>query len=235
MKYFQCLMEVTATRQKTRMRVEQRLVQLSLSEEEVLGCSCKGRAQGMRGSCSCYSALASRLWQPGLAQEVIFRMKWRIWVGWSEEKWGASVTGWTPGRSPGCHHGGCCCWSHCHSSGGWSSWPPPATSSTCSSVERAERWECLPVCWEAHPGLFGAPATCSRLASGVVAHQRGCTLEYRVLGSDPGCPAYQLHDLERLLSPFCGISLLVKLNSIYTVPAHHVEVSDELIYAPHCE
>lgn len=88
MKYFQCLMEVTATRQKTRMRVEQRLVQLSLSEEEVLGCSCKGRAQGMRGSCSCYSALASRLWQPGLAQEVIFRMKWRIWGGMERGKVG---------------------------------------------------------------------------------------------------------------------------------------------------
>lgn len=70
------------------MRVEQRLVQLSLSEEEVLGCSYKGREQGMRVSCSCYSALASRLWQPGLAQEVIFRMKWRMQgVGWSEEEW----------------------------------------------------------------------------------------------------------------------------------------------------
>lgn len=94
MKYFQCLTEVTATRQKTRMRVEQRLVQLSLSEEEVLGCSYKGREQGMRVSGSCCSALASRLWQPGLAQEVIFRMKWRMrgvgWgggVGWSEEEW----------------------------------------------------------------------------------------------------------------------------------------------------
>lgn len=85
MKYFfQCLTEVTATRQKTRMRVEQRrLVQLSLSEEEVLGCSCKGRAQGTRVSCSCCSAPASRLWQPGLAQEVIFRMKWRM-RGWME-------------------------------------------------------------------------------------------------------------------------------------------------------
>lgn len=88
MKYFQCLVEVTATRQKTRMRVEQRLGQLSLLEEEVLGCSCKGRAQGTRVSRSCYSALASRLWQPGLAQEVIFRMKWRMPGGMKRGKEG---------------------------------------------------------------------------------------------------------------------------------------------------
>lgn len=201
MKYFQCLVEVTATRQKTRMRVEQRLGQLSLLEEEVLGCSCKGRAQGTRVSHSCYSALASRLWQPGLAQEVIFRMKWRMPGGMKRGKAGASVTGWTLGMSPGCHPGGCCCLSRCRSSGGWSSWPPPVTSSTCSSVERAERWACLSVCWEAHPGLFGAPVTCSSLTPEVIAHRRGRRQEHRVLGSDSGFPAYQLHAL-RLLSPF---------------------------------
>lgn len=170
-------------------------------EEGVLGCSCKGRAQGMMVSCSCYSALASRLWQPGLAQEVIFRMKWRMRGGVERGKVGASVTGWTPGMSPGCRRGGCYCSSRCHSSEGWSSWPPPATSSTCSSAERAERWGCLSVCWEAHPGLFGDPVTCSSLTPEVIAHQRGCRQGHRVPGSDSSFPAYQLHDL-RLLSSF---------------------------------
>lgn len=90
MKYFQCLTEVTATRQRNgdEGRTE-RLVELSLSEEEVPGCSCEGGERGLRVSCSCCSALASRLWQPGLAQEVIFRMTWRMRVGWREEKGGA--------------------------------------------------------------------------------------------------------------------------------------------------
>lgn len=78
-------------KKKTRMRVEERLVQLSLSEGEVLGCSCEGREQGTRrGSCSRYSALASRLWQPGLAQEVIFRTKWRMRGGMERGRVGES-------------------------------------------------------------------------------------------------------------------------------------------------
>lgn len=89
MKYFQCLTEVTATRQKNEEEGRtERLVELSLWEEEVPGCSCEGRQRGLSVSCSCCSALASRLWQPGLAQEVIFRVTWRMRVGWSEEKWG---------------------------------------------------------------------------------------------------------------------------------------------------
>lgn len=51
---------------------------MSLWEEE-------GRVQGMRVSYCCHSALALRLWQLGLAQEVIFRIKWRMQVGWGEE------------------------------------------------------------------------------------------------------------------------------------------------------
>lgn len=94
MKYFQCLTEVTATRQKNEEEGRtERLVELSLWEEEVPGCSCEGRQRGLSVSCSCCSALASRLWQPGLAQEVIFRVTWRMRVGWSEEKWGGGAPG----------------------------------------------------------------------------------------------------------------------------------------------
>lgn len=142
MKCLQCLTEVTSTRQNenesrtrgsySRDRGRRR------RRRSWAARACEGRAQGMRLACSCRSALASRLWQPGLAQEVIFRMKWRMQAGWGEGKRGASVTEWTPGTSPGCRRGGCCCWSRCRSSGGWSSWLPPAAASACSSVETAE-------------------------------------------------------------------------------------------------
>lgn len=51
---------------------------------------------------------------------------------------GRTVTELTPGTSPGCRRDGCCCWSRCRSSGGWSSWLPPAASSACSSEKGRE-------------------------------------------------------------------------------------------------
>lgn len=75
----------------------------------------------------------------GLAQDGIFGVGWRVWAEQDKEtRWAGPITEWTPGTSPGCRHDGCCCWSHCRSSGGWSSWLPPAASSACSSGERAE-------------------------------------------------------------------------------------------------
>lgn len=237
MKYFQCLTEVTATRQKkkTRMRVEERLVQLSLSEGEVLGCSCEGREQGTRrGSCSRYSALASRLWQPGLAQEVIFRTKWRMRGGMERGRVGESPSqsglqgrvqdvvmvavavgvavialgAGVVGRLLQPHQ-------HVHLWGeqrGWSACQL-AGKPTLASLEPPP------------------PTPDSPRRSGLT--REAADKSTRVLGSDSSFPAYPSMTLKGYLVLFCGISLLLKLNSI--VPARHVEVWDELIYLPHCE
>lgn len=94
-KCLQGLTEVTSTRHESRTEVR---TAVTAGGEEVLGCSCEGRAQGMRVSYSCRSALASRLWQPGLAQEVIFRTTWRMQAGWSEEKSGPRSQSGLQGR-----------------------------------------------------------------------------------------------------------------------------------------
>lgn len=61
--------------------------------------------------------------------------------GGGQAPWPGPVTESTPGTSPGCRRDGCCCWSRCRSSGGWSSWLPPAASSACSSEKgREHEW-----------------------------------------------------------------------------------------------
>lgn len=45
-----------------------------------------------------------------------------------------SITRSTPAMSPGCHPGGCCCWSRCRSSVGSTRSLPPSDASACSSV-----------------------------------------------------------------------------------------------------
>lgn len=102
MKCLQCLTEVTSTRQNenesrtrgsySRDRGRRR------RRRSWAARACEGRAQGMRLACSCRSALASRLWQPGLAQEVIFRMKWRMQAGWGEGKRGPRSQSGLQGR-----------------------------------------------------------------------------------------------------------------------------------------
>lgn len=205
MKYFQCLTEVTATRQKKNEDEGRR------EASTVVTVGRGGPGLLMRGQrardeegfllpllCSGFKAVAARA---GSGSHLQNEVEDAGWDG-ARESGGVSITEWTPRTSPGCRHGGCCCWSRCHSSGGWSSWPPPATSSACSSVGRAEGLECLPVGWEAHPGLFGAPATYSRLTPQVRAYQRGCRQEHKSPGLRFQLPCLPFHDLERLLSPF---------------------------------
>lgn len=87
--------------------------------------------------CSGFKAVAARA---GSGSHLQNEVEDAGWDG-ARESGGVSITEWTPRTSPGCRHGGCCCWSRCHSSGGWSSWPPPATSSACSSVDLLQcRW-----------------------------------------------------------------------------------------------
>lgn len=89
MKCLQRLMEVTSTRQNEKeSRTEAHTVVTAGGRRSWAARAREGRAQEMRLACSCCSALASRLWQPGLAQEVIFRMKWRMQAGWGEGKRG---------------------------------------------------------------------------------------------------------------------------------------------------
>lgn len=80
------------------------------------------------------------------------------------------VTEWTLGMSPRCRRDGCCCWSRCRSSGGWSSWLPPAASSACSSEKgREHEWlsgqsaACPPI----RPGILQAHVCSSRLTWGL--------------------------------------------------------------------
>lgn len=106
----------------------------------------------------------------------------------------ALITEWTPGTSPGCHRDGCCCWSRCHSSGGWSSWLPPAASSACSSGGRVGSMSKLAVQSTAHPGLFHAHAASSRLTLGLRPtaeagdKNRGSGTGFQ--GSNPGSTTY---------------------------------------------
>lgn len=95
-KCLQGLTEVTSTRHESRTEV--RTAVTAGGKRSWAARACEGRAQGMRVSYSCRSALASRLWQPGLAQEVIFRTTWRMQAGWSEEKSGPRSQSGLQGR-----------------------------------------------------------------------------------------------------------------------------------------
>lgn len=90
--------------------------------------------------------------------------------GGGQAPWPGPVTALTPGTSPRCRRDGYCCWSRCHSSGGWSSWLPPAASSACSS-EKGREHEWLSGQSTAHPpirsGLLQAHACSSRLTWGL--------------------------------------------------------------------
>lgn len=68
----------------------------------------------------------------------------------------APVTEWTPKRSPRCHRDGCYCWSRCHSSGGWSSWLPPAASSACSSADHLQHHWGAPACLSIPPEAWSS-------------------------------------------------------------------------------
>lgn len=114
---------------------------------------------------------------------------------------GEKVTGLTPRMSPGCHRDGCCCWSHCRSSGGWSSWLLPGAASACSSGERVRMsfhdfptplpCPCQSSWHQTYPGT-GPPriagTTCSRLIPDTVLRNQSWQCSggpYGVLGIKP--------------------------------------------------
>lgn len=208
-KYLQCLTEVTATRQnENESRTEARTVVTVGGRGPGLPMQGQSaRAGGLLSLplCSGFKAVAARAGSGSHLQNEMED------AGGMERGFsGASVTEWTPVKSPGCRHDGCCCWSRCRSSGGWNNWLPPATSSTCSSVERAEGCGCLSVCREAHPGLSGAPTACSKLTLGPQGSRKAVdnSTEHRVQIPAPLLTCRMSLRGYSVLS--CGISLLVK-------------------------
>lgn len=112
---------------KTRVKVKQKIVQFSLWREVVPRQLDEGLGDsGLLGLGGCM--------QPGWLRKSSSDSVDKGVVGWGAARGGgraprwAPVTEWTPRMSPGCRHGGCCCWSRCRSSGGWSSWPLLAAS-----------------------------------------------------------------------------------------------------------